>query len=487
MKFNLFGYARRKADNKPTPAPHQNKIIGTLPTSQVSRTEMPNQDNYSTLKKSTSFVDRDYVRTLIPVIRKLAIINPDLKIAMKDRRELANTGHNIIFDKNTSDSEQIDMRDHIHFTRKNWSKYLPGIHGITNKLINQASIAGAIAIEWVIKKDLSGIERIVFVDPASIIFRFDKSSQSFTPYQIVQGDMENPEKRYIKLNTNTFMYIALNGDEEIPYGDPEFMAGLNAITSQTKMTGNINFIIQQLGIMGFFEALMEKPGQQANESDSAYASRLTNILTEMKAKLNDSMRDGIIVGYKEDHEFTFHSTTKDLNGVSELFNLNEVQVANGIGHPASFLGVPSNSTDTNFNILFGKLISQLNTIQEALAYVLEYGYSLELRLAGFNFKHLSVVFNKSTITDELKYQQSEEYKIRNQRVLYADGIISQNDYADKMGFESPDKPEPRVEIDPSKILKDAADSKDRNKDKKKSDKSTRDKKNPNPKDNAKNK
>lgn len=486
MKWNLFGYELKKVKTLDIPITKK-KIQGKLPTSQVSRTEMPDQNNYSTLKKSTSFVDRDYIRTLIPIIRKLSKINPDLKIAMKDRRELANTGHTIVFDKNTKPEQQIAMRDHIYYVRKHWSQYLPGIHGITNKLINQASIAGAIAIEWVIKKDLSGIERIVFVDPSTIIFKFNKTKQTFHPYQIISENTQNPINTYRKLNINTFMYIALNGDEEIPYSDPEFMAGLNAITSQTKMTENINFIIQQLGIMGFFEALMEKPGQQANESDGAYATRLTTILTDMKTKLNDSMRDGIIVGYKEDHEFSFHSTTKDIRGVSNIFNLNEVQVANGIGHPASFLGVPSDSTDTNFNILFGKLISQLNTIQEALAFILEYGYSLELRLAGFNFKHLDVIFNKSTITDELKFQQSEEYKIRNQRTLYADGIISQNDYADSMGYEAPDKKEPRVDIDPNKVMADAVDSRDRNKDKKKSDKDTRDKKNPNPKDNAKNK
>jgi len=485
MKINLFGYEISRSKKIVTPP--AKKIIGKLPTSQVSKTEFPSTDFYGDLKKNTEFVDRDYIRTLIPMIRKLSKINPDLKIAMKDKRELANTGHKIMFDKNVPSERQIAMRDHIHYVRKKWSPYLPGIHGVVNKIIDQASIAGAIAIEWVIKKDLSGIERIVFVDPATIIFKFSRSKQTFHPYQVIYNETDQLTKRYRKLNTNTFMYVALNGDEEIPYGDPEFMAGLNAITSQGKMTENINFIIQQLGVMGFFEALMEKPQQNANESDGAYATRLTNILVEMKNKLNDSMRDGITVGYKEDHEFTFHSTTKDIRGVTDIFNLNEVQVANGIGHPAPFLGVPSDSTDTNFNILFGKLVSQLFTIQSAVSYILEYGYALELRLVNFNFKHLNVIFNKSTITDELKFQQSQEYKIRNNRVMYADGIISQNDYANDMEFEAPDKAEPRVEIDPSKTLNDAADKKDRNKDQKKSDKSTRDKKNPNPKDNAKNK
>jgi len=486
--MKILGLEISRAVKGTVEPPTKKKIIAELPRSQVSRTEFPTDDIYGVLYQNTSFIDREYIRTIIPIIRKLVKVNPDLKVAMKDRRELANTGHTIKFDKKVTSDQQISMRDHIHYVRKMWSPYLPGIHGIVNKIINQASISGAIAIEWVIKKDLMGIERIVFVDPSTIIFKFSKRTQTFHPYQIIYQDTENKlVKHYRKLNTSTFMYIALNGDEEVPYGDPEFMAGLNAIASQGKMTDNINFIIQQLGVMGFFEALMEKPQQNANESDGAYATRLSNILVEMKKKLNDSMRDGITVGYKEDHEFTFHSTTKDIRGVSDVFNLNEVQVANGIGHPASFLGVPSSSTDTNFNILFSKLISQLDTIQEAVAFILEYGYSLELRLAGFTFKHLSVQFNKSTITDELKLQQAEEYKIRNQRVLYGDGIISQEDYADAMGYEAPDQPEPRIEIDPTKAMADAAANRDRNTDQKKSDKTTRDKSNPNPKDNAKNK
>ena len=54
------------------------------------------------------------------------------------------------------------------------------------------------------------------------------------------------------------------------------------------------------------------------------------------------------------------------------------------------------------------------------------------------------------------------------------------------GFEAPDQKEPRVPIDPTKAMEDG-DNRKRNKDNKESDKKTRDKANPNPKDNVKNK
>lgn len=488
--MNILGFEikRNRRITKPliTKPKEKKKTIINVPKNQVSKTQVSGNDILSDTKKQTEFIDLEYIRELIPQIRTLAKINPDIKLAMKDKRELANTGHKIYFDKDVPLSQQKAMRDHLKQASKGWSQFNAGIQGIINKTINQGSISGALSVEAVVNSDFSGIKKIVFVNPEEIIFRFNRTNQDFHPYQIIKQRFgDNIDKRYVKLNLNTYKYLSLSGDTELPYGDPEFMAAINNINSQKKMSDNIDFIISQLGLMGFFEALIEKPDRQANENDDNYTKRLTDLLTSMKSNLNDSMKEGITVGYKEDHEFNFHSTTKDIRGVSDIFNLNENQIANGIGHPASFLGVPSSETETQIAILFSKVLSQLRNLQIHIAYLLEFWYELELRLAGFKFKHLNVKFEKSTVTDELKFQQSQEYKIRNLRVLYADGIINQEEYADEMGYEAPDKKEPRVPIDPNGDLKDAQDKRDRKKDQGASDKSTRDKRKDQPRDNKK--
>jgi hypothetical protein len=112
---------------------------------------------------------------------------------------------------------------------------------------------------------------------------------------------------------------------------------------------------------------------------------------------------------------------------------------------------------------------------------LEFGYSLHLRLKGYHFKDLSVVFNPSTITDDLKIQQAEEYKIRNSRVLYADGIIPLTEYANRHGFDKPDQEEPRAPIDPDGALAKEEQRRDREADKDASDRKVRDKNKPVPK------
>lgn len=123
--------------------------------------------------------------------------------------------------------------------------------------------------------------------------------------------------------------------------------------------------------------------------------------------------------------------------------MNQQSVANGLGVNGSLIGVQNNLTEGGTGILLSKMISQLRNIQMLLKYALEFLYTLELRLAGYNNKGVVVTFGTSTISDELKVQQGIEYKIRNLVSLYNQGIISQEEFAWSMGYEKPDQKEPR--------------------------------------------
>ena len=143
------------------------------------------------------------------------------------------------------------------------------------------------------------------------------------------------------------------------------------------------------------------------------------------------------------------------------------------------------------------MISQLKNIQTLVIFVLEFFYSLELRLAGFNNKGITIKFGTSTVSDDIKLQQAREYRARVNVTLYNQGIISQDQFARDMGYETPDQPEPRTPVDSDdsdgtgdsdtgkKILLLASIAlqmkKKREDDKDKSDRRTRDKTNPNPK------
>ena len=209
------------------------------------------------------------------------------------------------------------------------------------------------------------------------------------------------------------------------------------------MLDNVKFLMEQLGLAGFLEMLMEKPDREGDENLDHYTARLNAFLDEAKTRVKEGYRDGISVGYKGDTEFKFHSVSKSMGGIDEFFIMNEILFSSGLNMDPSMMGKNYGTSESQITIVFTKLISQLNTIQEMVAACWEYGYTLELRLAGFNFKTLKVEFNPSTALDELKYAQAEEIRIRNSNQLYADGIINQEQYAQRHDYEKADQKEPR--------------------------------------------
>jgi hypothetical protein len=431
--------------NKVTPPPQVDKI--SVPAGRSSRPTWDAVSVYTEIKSKVTFITPGWIADYIPVIRKLSWINPDVGLAVNDMVQLTNTGHKIKFDSGVSTDQQAAMRKHIEDKQEFWGDGVAGMHGIINKLIAQIWISGALCNEWVVANDKRGINHVALINPETIVFQWNKKKLRFFPYQkqnFLTGSILG--EKYVKLNTNTVKYFGLNGDTDIPYGIPPYLTALNSLTTQGDMDQNIRFIMKQIGLLGFTQLLMTKPAQSEGESDTQYTAKLNTLLTQAKENILAGITEGVVVGFDEDHEFEFHSTTKNLGGVGDLYNLNEVQVANGLKTAAEFIGAGHAGTETGINIVFTKMLSQLQDVQQIVAANLRHGYTLELRLAGFSFKSLNVEFSPSTITDELKMQQAQEYKVRNVYNKYQMGIIGQQQAADELGYNRPDQAEPRGPI-----------------------------------------
>jgi hypothetical protein len=207
------------------------------------------------------------------------------------------------------------------------------------------------------------------------------------------------------------------------------------------------------------------------------------MLRELKKNLKEGMKDGVVTGYIDDHEFKLNSTTKELSNLSVPWDMNQQSVANGLGINGAIIGT-GNSTEASTGVNLSKMISQLKVVQSIVSYVLEFLYSLELRLAGFDNKGMTITWGTTTITDDVKVQQARQYKIQNLDLLYKAGIISQSQYAWEMGYDSPDQEDPRVPLvetdttnsDPQEMTK----KKQRQSDKNQSARRSRTKTNPNP-------
>lgn len=443
---------------------------------------MGSSDLIYTLRGMTQMVNPSFRVELIEMIRGLYKVNPDVSIALQDMFKLSNTGHIITF-PNNSEEESRKMRDHLLQARKRWSRYTAGIDGLVNKFIVQLLVGGAISVEGVPNDDLSGIETILFIKPETIRFKRENNGV-YHPYQKNPNPLDGVQESYIKLNTETYCYVGMYNDTDEPYGVPPFLSALDSLVGQHTMRNNFKHIMEIMGMVGFLQAKMTKPIRKSNESDSSYRNRLQNTLTQMKTNIINGMSDGVVVGYLDEHEFDLKSTSASMQNLNIPWNMNQQSVANGLGVNGSIIGVSQQTTEGGAGIQLSKMISQLKNLQTLTKYVLEFFYSLELRLAGYNNKGISISFETSTVTDDIKIQQAREYRVRVNTTLYAQGIISQDQFARDMGYEKADVKEPRVPLNDPEGSGDAdtgKQKKDRKDDKVKSDRKGRDKQNPNPK------
>lgn len=449
--------------------------VGAISPGRVSEPDTQGSGLVLSLRDFTNLVESSFRRDVIPLIRDLYKINPDVSIALQDMFKLANTGHTISFPKNTPE-EATKMREHLMVASKSWTKYTAGIDGLVNKFTVQCLTSGAISIEAVPNNNLNGISTVLFINPEQIYFR-RLNDGVYHPYQKNPNQVLSKKPEFIKLNNETYKYLGMYNDTDEPYGVPPFMAALDSLKGQHDMRINFKHIMELVGMVGFLEAKMEKPTINPSESRDAYARRLEHILRKLKMNLREGLNDNIVVGFKDDHEFKLNSTTKEIGNIEKPWAMNQQSVANGLGVNGSLIGVQNNLTEGGTGILLSKMISQLRNIQMLLKYALEFLYTLELRLAGYNNKGVVVTFGTSTISDELKVQQGIEYKIRNLVSLYNQGIISQEEFAWSMGYEKPDQKEPRQMEEPEGVSssQDSAKKQKREADKDTSDRKTRDK------------
>ena len=456
--------------------------VGAISPGRVSEPDTQGSGLVLSLRDFTNLVESSFRRDVIPLIRDLYKINPDVSIALQDMFKLANTGHTISFPKNTPE-EATKMREHLMVASKSWTKYTAGIDGLVNKFTVQCLTSGAISIEAVPNNNLNGISTVLFINPEQVYFR-RLNDGVYHPYQKNPNQVLSKKPEFIKLNNETYKYLGMYNDTDEPYGVPPFMAALDSLKGQHEMRVNFKNIMEVMGMVGFLEAKMQKPQRLPSESIEKYQDRLIGLLKQLKVNLMNGMKDGIVTGFIEDHEFKLNSTTQNLQNLDKPWTMNQQSVANGLGVSGNLIGVTSNTTEGGAGILLSKIISQLKNLQTLTSFVLEFIYSLELRLAGLPNKGIKVTFGTTTISDEVKVQQGLEYKIRNLTSLYNQGIIGQEKFAWEMGYDKPDQKEPRIKPEESNQVSSPGDNAKKQKreaDKDTSDRKTRDKNNPNPK------
>lgn len=376
----------------------------------------------------------------LDLMHNLSLVNPDVAQMVDNIVQLGNTGHKVMIETENEDVKSDIIDELNRFGQVVFSRY-GGVDGFINSSLAQIARGGAISVEWVINETLTGIERAVFVPLKEIRFLLDRESREYRPHQKT-ADLTEGDAGLIPLNILTFQYCPLQVLDNSPYAVPPILSALESIVIQRDIIKNLRFISKKMGLLGFVNFLIKAPKQIPGESSEKYVGRCQTFLDQQAERMKHNYRDGIAVGFMDAFTVEHHSITGSAQGAKELFEMNEQQVFSGLKADPALHGRTYSTTETYAGVVYEKMLSIITNYQRTVKAVLEYGYRLHLRLQGLDYKDLWVEFEPSQSLNAERDEQTYGAKLTNLKLLYDQGIIDQNQFAQEAGYDAPAEQEP---------------------------------------------
>jgi hypothetical protein len=356
------------------------------------------------------------------IIFTLSISSPLISQTIFDNITLANSGH-IVRLEGASDARIEAAAESLRELALRM--HSGGTDGWVNVALYQIFVTGALSHEWVVAEALDGLERSKFVPTQCIRFKPSGLNDGvFVPFQRAHG-------KTVELNPITYHYRALIQWENNPYAIPPLFAAIEPEVILRDVRGTIRGIAHKFGLLGLFQILIDQPEQdlENNESDEDYLTRLREYLGEAKKALEKGFKDGILVGFKDKHEFEHERVTGDARGLADIYDKVDMEANSGAKTDPTLHGRNQSRTETQIRQVYRKLVRQLVNIRNLASRSIEKGYNLHLALAGFPDVNASLDWKPIDSLDDLHDAQVTNQQIVNERMLYEDGITSQEERA----------------------------------------------------------
>lgn len=413
-----------------------------LPVGRVSVDNVSFGDLVREFAGEMRSISSHYPLDYIEAIQNISLINPDVAQMVDNIVQLGNTGHKVVIESKANQDLAIEEINIIN--SQLFSRY-GGVDGFVNMALAQIARGGAISVEWIVNANLNGLESVVFVPIKDIRFHYDYVTECYLPVQKT-SDLSKGNNGVIVLNPFTYLYRAIQSVDNSPYAIPPILAALESIIIQRDIVKNLKFISKKMGLLGFVNFLIKAPKQIPGETTDDYINRCQSFLDDQAERLKYNYRDGIAVGFMDSFNVEHHSITGGAQGAKELFEMNEQQVFSGLKADPALHGRSYSTTETYASVVYEKMLSMLTNYQRVVKNVLEYGYSLHLKLAGIDVDDLWIEFDPSKSLSAAREEQTYSQKIDNLKKLYDQGIINQSQFASEIGYGSPALSAPRANI-----------------------------------------
>jgi len=363
---------------------------------------------------------------ILEFLTRTALVNPDFNHATTNLINLSNNGHSLVIDAG-NDNVVAAAHDRLNDRAQNIYPRSAGVDGLINHYIEQIAVTGAISSEDVISAKRDGVQQVVLVPTERIRFKYLEGA--YKPFQYLR------DGRLIELNEITYQYFAFRTAQNSPYAIPLYLAAVENVLAQRDMQKNLNFIMRKFGLLGLVALSMQAPPKKPAESDNEHASRKEKYLNSVLSALQKNFLQGLMVKYS-DQTLEHHNITGEARGSKDIWDMNEQQIASGMGVDPTIIGRNYTSTETFANVTYMFMIRQANNIRLLAKRRMEKTYALDLRLQGIPVTDLSLQFNENPARDPLAEAQARETRERAIFAKVEKGVIDPDTAAQELGYEN---------------------------------------------------
>ncbi len=160
----------------------------------------------------------------------------------------------------------------------------------------------------------------------------------------------------------------------------------------------------------------------------------------MNKSLAPNFKNGLLVHFK-DQKMEHGNVASDARGAKDVWQINEEQAFSGMGMMPAFFGRNYSTTETFAYVVYNLLLAKASNIQRLVKRRREATNRLDLRLAGIDVAGVSMQFNRAHSLNPLEEAQADEARVRTVILKAEKGIISPDDAAQELGYESAYDPE----------------------------------------------
>ncbi|RUP42335.1 MAG: hypothetical protein EKK63_01780 [Acinetobacter sp.] len=412
-----------------------------MPTGQTRSSVEPVLKTMAPISNKLVEISPEFAIEFLPTLENLAAFNDDFSYAVDNIITLANTEHEIFFSDKVPDKLQKEMKLFLKDEEKKWYEFSSGSRSLKADILAQLVINGALSAEFVIGERFDRIEKVVRIAPKYIRFGYDPIKDQYEVFQTASGASISSLGK-VKLNKNTYRYVALRRFFDSPYAVPPMITAIESLVIKKPMVANFKNIMEKLGMLGLLTVNVVAPEQRSGEDDADYWTRCQEYLDKyVYPQIKANISSGVVVGYKDSHEWTLEGNTMNVTGAEGLVKIVQEMIFSGLKQDPNMLGRNYSTTETFGNVILQKMTSQVNDYQTASDEFYSHLYYMALLIKGYDPGYVQVKSKPAMMGDRLKMAQAEKEEIANVMAKRDNGIISQTVAANELGYDQADDPE----------------------------------------------